>query len=83
MSRFALLVRPNGSALLVTEEPFRAETMEPIRQALDDWIKGEYQVLVATDTELIRIHELEVDLEARLIRRVPVDASTPDLAEVG
>jgi hypothetical protein len=39
MARLALLVRPNGSALLVTA------------------------------------HELEVDLEARLIRRVPAEAA--------
>lgn len=73
MARLALVVRPNGSALLVTAEPFSAEALEPVRQALDDWIEGRYQVGVLADTELVRIHELEVDLEARLIRRAPAE----------
>jgi len=81
MARFTLLVRPNGSALLVTAEPFRAETLETIRAALDDWITGQHAALLLTDTEVLRITELDVDLEARLIRRVPVDAPTPEPAE--
>jgi len=69
-ARFALVVRPNGSALLVTAEPFSAEALEHIREALDDWIAGDYQVGVLADTELVRITDLEVDFETRLIRRV-------------
>lgn len=73
MTRFQLLVRPDGRALLTTTEAFAAETLEPIRAVLDDWLHGQTGVLVLTETDVIRITELEVDLEARRIHRVPAE----------
>lgn len=69
MARFTLVIRPDGRALLTTTEQFSAEALEPIRQALDDWIAGKYQVAVAAETEVVRVEELEIDLEARRIHR--------------
>lgn len=74
MARFTLVVRPDGRALLVTSERFAAETLEPIRAALDEWVEGRYQVAVLADTDVVRVTELEVDLEARFIRRAEATA---------
>lgn len=70
MARFALVIRPDGRALLVTAEPFATETLEPVRAALDEWIQGKYTVGVLAETAVIRVEELEVDLDKRLINRV-------------
>lgn len=74
MARFTLVVRPDGRALLVTNEAFAAESLEPVREALDAWVAGVYQVGVLADTDVVRIEELEVDFELRRVRRVAATA---------
>lgn len=69
MARFALIIRPDGRALLVTAEPFSAEALEPVRAALDEWIVGKFTVGVLAETEVIRVEQLDVDLDKRLIKR--------------
>lgn len=80
MARFTLVIhRPTGRALLAAAEPFDAARLEPIRQVLDDWIEGKFRVVVAAETEVILVEELDVDLEARVIHF----AREPEPVEAG
>jgi len=65
MTRFTVVVLPDGRALFTTTEPMNQEQTAWLTQQLDHWMKTDPpQWAVLMDTTVVRVEYLAIDLDA-------------------
>lgn len=71
-TRFTLVVRPDGLAVLAVRGSLTAEQAFNLRGAVEGWKDGRWPVLVISDCDVVQVQDFEVDLDA--IAPVPAEA---------
>ncbi|MES2210939.1 MAG: hypothetical protein V4515_12275 [Chloroflexota bacterium] len=64
MTRFQLVVRPDGRALLTTTEKLSEQMVAHLREHLRGWEAGEYPIVVIPECSVVQVAEIEIDLES-------------------
>ena len=63
MTRFQLVVRPDGRAILTTTEALSSSAIAELQHAVRGWSEGRWPVLVLPETEVITVGSVELDLD--------------------
>lgn len=72
MTRFQLIVRPDGRAVLATPQRLTEAEQLVLREAVKGWESG--HLLVLTETDVVRVVDVDIELHA------PVAASPAGVA---
>lgn len=62
MTRFKLVIRPDGRAFLTTAEQLSQVRHQELIGVVRDWEDGKYPVLIIPDCEVVQVADLEVQL---------------------
>lgn len=62
MTRFTLLVVPDGRAVLTTTEDLSDADVAEVRRQVKGWKDGEWPVLVIPDAEVVQVAAIDLDL---------------------
>lgn len=63
MARFTLVVRPDGRALLTTEQQLSRHEAAQIVEQIREWDAGQWPVAILPETTVVQVADLDLDLE--------------------
>lgn len=62
-TRFVLVVRPDGQALLTTKERLSAELLATVGGVMDDWSEGKTPIVLLAECDVVQVRELSIELK--------------------
>lgn len=66
MTRFSLVVMPNGKAVLTTREALSPRYADQIRQAYDAWSASDgAKTLIIVDCDVVQVVDIELDIDGK------------------
>ena len=63
MARFILVVRPDGRALLTTDQHLSEPEQRALTEQVRGWEAGTWPVAIVADCTVVQVRELEIDLD--------------------
>lgn len=63
MARFTLVVRPDGRALLTTEQQLSRHEADQLVEQIREWDAGHWPVAILPETTVVQVSELDLALE--------------------